>query len=58
MNVDGWRLIFTQACINGADYDGDKLPTQEWEWPKDTWLQRRLAAIRSEQKKGMENEST
>ena len=28
-----WQLIFTQSKVNGGVYDGDRLLTQNWEWP-------------------------
>ena len=37
-----WQLIFMQSKVNGATYNGEKLPGRNWNWPKDTYLQRRL----------------
>ena len=37
-----WQLIFLQSKVNGAPYSGDELPGRSWDWPKDTYLQRRL----------------
>jgi hypothetical protein len=37
-----WQLIFLQSKVNGAPYYGEELPGRNWEWPKDTYLQRRL----------------
>ena len=37
-----WQLVFSQSRVNGAPYFGDNLPGRSWEWPKDTYLQRRL----------------
>jgi hypothetical protein len=37
-----WQLIFMQSKVNGAAYTGEELPGRNWEWPKDTYLQRRL----------------
>ena len=31
-----------QSKVNGAVYNGEELPGRNWEWPKDTYLQRRL----------------
>jgi hypothetical protein len=31
-----------QSKVNGAPYNGDELPGRSWDWPKDTYLQRRL----------------
>jgi hypothetical protein len=37
-----WRRIFLRSPANGAMYQGDQLPRRYWDWPKDTYLQRRL----------------
>jgi hypothetical protein len=37
-----WQLVFSQSKVNGALYSGEELPGYKWEWPKDTYLQRRL----------------
>ena len=37
-----WQLVFLQSKVNGAQYDGEELPGRNWNWPKDTYLQRRL----------------
>jgi hypothetical protein len=37
-----WQLVFSQSKVNGALYGGEELPGYKWEWPKDTYLQRRL----------------
>lgn len=37
-----WQLIFLQSKVNGAAYRGEDLPGRNWDWPKDTYLQRRL----------------
>jgi hypothetical protein len=41
-----WQLVFTQSKVNGAAYLGDRLPSHSWDWPKDTFLQRRLSELR------------
>ena len=41
-----WQLIFMQSKVNGAAYNGEELPGRNWEWPKDTYLQRRLQKAR------------
>lgn len=38
-----WELIFTQSPVNGAAYIGEHLPRWPVQWPRDTWLQRKLA---------------
>ena len=42
MGKSFWQLVFSQSKVNGAPYFGDTLPGRTWEWPKDTYLQRRL----------------
>ena len=37
-----WQWVFLQSKANGASYNGEALPGQVWNWPKDTYLQRRL----------------
>lgn len=41
-----WQLVFQQSRVNNGAYDGDRLPTHNWDWPQDTWLQRRLRYLR------------
>jgi hypothetical protein len=47
VKMSQWQLIFLQSKVNGAAYRGEKLPQYKWGWPKDTWLQNRLAQIRN-----------
>jgi hypothetical protein len=44
-----WQLIFSQSKANGADYAGEALPTCCWNWPMDTYLQRRRSLRQSSQ---------
>jgi hypothetical protein len=44
--VSSWQLIFQQSKVNNGAYDGDRLPAQNWYWPKGTWLQTRLRYLR------------
>jgi len=37
-----WQLVFLQSKVNGAGYSGEALPGRNWNWPKGTYLQRRL----------------
>jgi hypothetical protein len=37
-----WQLVFLQSKVNGAAYSGEELPGRNWDWPKNTYLQRRL----------------
>jgi hypothetical protein len=41
-----WQLIFLQSKVNGAPYKGEALPGQSWNWPRDTYFQRRLNLIK------------
>jgi hypothetical protein len=41
-----WQFIFLQSKVNGASYNGEGLPRYNWEWPKDTYFQRRLSRIK------------
>ena len=41
-----WQLIFLQSKVNGAPYNGEALPGRNWDWPKDTYFQRRLHRIK------------
>jgi hypothetical protein len=43
-----WLRVFYNSKVNGAPYAGDKLPANNWSWPTDTYLQRRLRQVRSE----------
>ena len=42
-----WQLVFSQSKVNGAPYNGELLPGRIWDWPKDTYLQRRLHEYKS-----------
>jgi hypothetical protein len=41
-----WQLVFFNSRVNGAPYEGENLEGHTWNWPKDTYLQRRLQEIR------------
>jgi len=41
-----WLQVFSNSKVNGAPYRGDHLPANSWEWPIDTYLQRRLRIVR------------
>jgi hypothetical protein len=56
-----WQLVFTQSKVNGAHYIGEQLPGSNWDWPKDTYLQRRLRQVKwyqTEKKSDRTNYST
>lgn len=48
-NLSFWQLVFLQSKVNGAPYQGAQLPLYSWEWPKNTYLQRRLRYLRESQ---------
>jgi hypothetical protein len=41
-----WEMVFNQSRVNGAEYFGDRLPCNSWDWPKNTFLQRRLNELK------------
>jgi hypothetical protein len=41
-----WQLVFAQSKVNGALYLGERLPGHSWDWPKNTYFQRRLRQLR------------
>jgi len=49
--MDSWELIFRQSKANDADYDGDRLAVQNWDWPRQTWFQERLRSIRGDKRR-------
>lgn len=44
-----WQLIFLQSNVNGAPYHGEELPRHSWEWPEDTYFQRRHRYLKESQ---------
>jgi hypothetical protein len=44
-----WQLIFLQSKANDGRYDGDKFPSQKWDWPQETWFQNRLRYLQKSQ---------
>ena len=48
-NPTYWQLIFLQSKVNGASYTGETLGRQNWDWPKDTYFQRRMQRIKFKQ---------
>ena len=42
-----WLKVFNNSKVNGAEYREDRLPSQSWLWPTDTFLQRRLRQVRA-----------
>lgn len=43
-----WLQVFGNSKVNGAPYDGENLPVHAWAWPKGTYLQSRLRAVRAD----------
>jgi hypothetical protein len=43
-----WQLVFNQSRVNGAEYFGDRLPCNSWDWPKNTFLQKRLNELKKQ----------
>jgi hypothetical protein len=44
--ASSWQRIFLQSKVNGAPYQGEQLLGFNWDWPKNTYLQRRLDYVR------------
>lgn len=42
-----WQQIFELAHCNSREYQGDKLPTYKWDWPKNGFLTRRMAEVKA-----------
>jgi len=42
-------MVGFTSKVNGAPYDGEKLVSRRWNWPNNTYLQRRLKFVRSQQ---------
>jgi hypothetical protein len=45
--MNQWEWIFRQSKVNDGLYDGDRLATQNWDWPSQTWFQERLEHFRA-----------
>jgi hypothetical protein len=41
--ITDWQLILSQSKANGCLYHDEKLPQQNWEWPKNTWFQGQMS---------------
>jgi hypothetical protein len=41
-----WRRTFVRSAVTGAAHVGDQVPSRDWKWPKDTYLQRRLEYLK------------
>jgi hypothetical protein len=40
--MNAWVSVFLQSPVNGASYGSYQLAQQNWQWPEDTWFQKRL----------------
>jgi hypothetical protein len=40
-----WQKVFAQSKANGARYEEEEYPNRVWEWPKDTYLQKKLQRV-------------
>ena len=45
--MNSWELIFRLSRVNSDRYDGDRLPALNWDWPRETWFQKRLRQLRN-----------
>ena len=45
--VTSWQQIFLQSKVNGGTYYGEQLFGLKWNWPINTYLQRRLDYLRT-----------
>ena len=45
--MTSWESVFRQSKVNNGDYHGDYLPVQNWDWPQETWFQKRLRLLRN-----------
>lgn len=41
-NQTYWQQIFELSKVNGADYREDRLPLHHFDFPRNTYLQRKL----------------
>jgi hypothetical protein len=39
--LSAWQLIFLHSKVNGASYRGEELSQYRWDWPRETYLQKR-----------------
>ncbi len=48
-----WQLIFLQSKVNGAQYRGDEIRPYCWDWPQETYFQKRVRDVRRVQMKAV-----
>lgn len=51
MNETDYQRIFQLSVVNGQDNLQHLLPVNGWTWPRDTWLERRMAEIREREER-------
>jgi hypothetical protein len=44
--LSAWQLIFLQSKVNGAQYRGDEICPYRWDWPGETYFQKRVRYLR------------
>ena len=55
--MNSWQLIFLQSKANDGAYYGDQLLPQIWDWPEDTWFQKRLRYLRRDNRPSSEEKT-
>ena len=45
-----WQTIFELSKVNGANYEGEGLSYTNWNWPEETWLQKKRREFHQLQK--------
>lgn len=55
--MNSWQLIFLQSKANNGEYYGDLLLPQIWDWPEDTWFQKRLRDMRRDSRLSSEEKT-
>ncbi len=53
-----WKLIFFQSRVNGAQYRGEEILPYWWDWPQQTYFQKRVRDMRQVQMKALKRTST
>jgi hypothetical protein len=43
VKLSDWQLIFLQSRANGCFCNVENLPHVNWQWPQNTWFQKRLS---------------
>lgn len=48
--MNAWK-IFIQSKVNNSVYNGARLLTHNWAWPRETWFQERLRHLRKQRQR-------